>query len=234
MRFIWVLAVALFSSALALSATQEPAASSAAPAARDRFDMKVRADFFAGISGDEVRFKKAMTMCEEILADQPDHAEALVWHGSGLLSMSGQAFQQGDAQQGMQLWMKGLGEMNKAVALAPDNVAVRIPRAATLLEASRFIPDANQVQQLLKVSVGDFEHVLSLQKSTFATVSDHGKGELLFGLADGWARLGDKEKATQYFTRLTEDAAKSGRVTYAKAWLAGDPPKNPGRCIGCH
>lgn len=233
MRFIWILAVTLFSSALAVSATQQSPEPAASPA-RARFDMRVRADFFAGFSGDEARFKKAMTLCEEILADDPNHAEAMVWHGSGLLAMAGQAFQRGDDPKGMELWGKGFGEMNKAVSLAPDNVGVRIPRGATLFQASRFLPDPKMAEQLLRLAVGDFERALELQKTTFAKVSDHGKGELLFGLADGWARLGDKEKATAYFTRLTVDAEKSGRVTYAKAWLAGDPPKDPGRCVGCH
>jgi hypothetical protein len=124
--------------------------------------------------------------------------------------------------------------MNRAVALAPDDVAVRIPRGATLFEASRHVPDPKQAEGLVRIAVEDYEHVLKLQQAYFGKLSDHAKGELLFGLADGWARLGDKEKAAQYFTRLTADASASGRAKYAKAWLAGDPPKDPGRCIGCH
>ena len=48
-----------------------------------RFDYQVRADFFAGFAGDEARLRKAMETCELVLADNPAHAEALVWHGSG-------------------------------------------------------------------------------------------------------------------------------------------------------
>jgi hypothetical protein len=73
-----------------------------------------------------------------------------------------------------------------------------------------------------------------LQKATFSGLSSHAKGELLFGLADGWARVGDKEKAKHYFERLTADASGSGRTKYARAWLDGTPPASPGRCIGCH
>lgn len=50
-----------------------------------RFDALVRADFFAGLAGDQVRFQKAMDLCERTLAKDPRHAEAMVWHGSGLL-----------------------------------------------------------------------------------------------------------------------------------------------------
>ena len=68
------------------------------------------------------------------LAATPDHAEALVWHGGGLVFLAGQAFQRGDTATGMERFGKGLGEMNKAVELAPDRVGVRVPRGATLLE----------------------------------------------------------------------------------------------------
>lgn len=233
MRWALTVAAALYVSTLALAASQQAAAGTAKPPAA-RFDMEVRADFFAGFTGDDARLKRAMARCEEVLAADPNHAEAMVWHGSGVLSMAGMAFQKGDFQQGMQLWTKGLEEMNRAVGLAPDHVGVRIPRGATLFEASRNVPDPKQQEALVRIAVEDYEHTLSLQKASFGQLSDHAKGELLFGLADGWARLGDKEKATQYFNRLTADAPASGRIAYAKSWLAGDPPKDPGRCVGCH
>lgn len=233
MRGIWILASAMYVSAFAIGAAQQPAKPSDAPPSA-RFDMEVRADFFAGIMGDEARFKRAMARCEEVLAQDPNHAEALVWHGSGVLSMGGVAFQNGDYQKGGELWSKGLEEMNRAVAIAPDHVGVRIPRGATLFEASRHVPDPKQAAALLKIAIEDYEHTLKLQQAIFGKLSDHAKGELLFGLADGWARLGDQTKAKDYFTRLTTDAAKSGRATYAKAWLDGNPPKDPGRCVGCH
>src|SRR5947207_6646490 len=102
-----------------------------------RFDYLVRADFFAGTAGDEARLKKAIDLCERTLADNPRHAEAMVWHGAALLVQSGRAFQHGDMGSGGQLWDRGLKEMNAAVALAPDNVGVLIPRGATLFEATR-------------------------------------------------------------------------------------------------
>ena len=127
---------------------------------------------------------------------------------------------------------RGTEEMNRAVSLEPDNIGVRIPRAAVLIEASRQMPAA-QATPILKLAVEDYEHVLELQSPYFDKLSDHARGELLFGLADGLARLGDKEKAREYFMRLTSSAAGSGRATYAKAWLDGAPPADVGRCVGC-
>jgi tetratricopeptide (TPR) repeat protein len=231
MRLALATSAAVYLSVLGVAALPQHAQPAGEPA---RFDMEVRADFFAGISGDEARFKKAMARCEEILAANPEHAEALVWHGSGVLSMGGVAFERGDFKTGGELWGKGLEEMSRAVALAPDNVGVRVPRGATLLEAARRVQNPTQAQGLLRLAVDDYEHALTVQQATLASRSDHAKGELLFGLADGWARLGDKERARMYFTRLTTDAASSGRVPYAKAWLDGTPPAEVGRCTGCH
>src|SRR5262249_18418486 len=73
----------------------------------ERFDYLVRADFFAGLAGDEARMKKAMDLCERTLAENPAHVEALVWHGAGLLAQSGSAFKKGDFGRGGMLWDRG-------------------------------------------------------------------------------------------------------------------------------
>jgi tetratricopeptide (TPR) repeat protein len=226
----WVLSPA--AQVTSSAGAQAPAASSA-PSAGVRFDMTVRADFFAAFSGDMARFEKAMTLCEEVLKTDPDHAEALVWHGSGLLFRGGQAFQSGDNARGLDLYGRALGEMNRAVALAPDQIGVRIPRGASLFEATRFMPPA-QAQQLLRLAISDYERALTLQEPRLAQLSNHARGELLFGLADGYARSGETEKARQFFSRVMKEAPASGRADYSRAWLDGKPPADVGRCTGCH
>lgn len=170
-----------------------------------------------------------------MLATTPDHAEALVWHGSGLAFNAGMAFQKGDMQTGGELWQRGMAEMNKAAALEPDNVSVRIPRGALLLQATINMPP-EMGKPLLETAIGDYEHVLTLQSAYFSTLGDHPKGELLFGLAEGYSRLGQSDKARQYFTRLMTDAPTSGQAPKAKSWLeTGSIPKSQGLgCVGCH
>ncbi len=207
-----------------------------APAAADTWDYTVvRADMFAGLAGDTARFAKAMEACERTLARDAKHSEALVWHGSGLFFQAGQAFQRGDMANGGPLWERGLAEMDEAVSLAPDSLAVVIPRGAVLLQAARSVPPA-MAEPLLQTGVRDFEHVLDLQKSYFHTLGDHPKGELLFGLADGYARLGDKVKARAYFERLIAEAPASGQAPRGRAWIeTGAVPPAPGLgCFGCH
>jgi tetratricopeptide (TPR) repeat protein len=200
-----------------------------------RFDMVVRGDFFAGFAGDAARLQRGMETCERALADNPKHAEALVWHGSGLGYQAGMAFQQGDAQHGMELWTRALAEMDEAVALEPDNVAVRIPRGAMLLQATRNMPP-QAANPLIEKALGDYERTLELQTPYFSTLGDHPKGELLFGLAEGYSRLGNQEKARAYFERLVTDAPASGQTPKAREWLAnGVLPKTTGLgCVGCH
>jgi tetratricopeptide (TPR) repeat protein len=203
--------------------------------AGERFDLVVRSDFFAGFAGDQARLASGMEKCERVLASNPNHAEALVWHGSGLAFSAGMAFQKGDMKTGGELWQRGIEEMEKAVALEPDSVGVRIPRGALLLQATRSMPP-EMGRPLLEKGVADYEHVLALQSAYFSTLGDHPKGELLFGLAEGYSRLGNGEKARGYFERLITDAPASGQAPKARTWLStGSVPKSEGLgCVGCH
>jgi len=205
-----------------------------APAAQ-RFDYLIRGDVFAGFAGDEARLQKAKALCEETLAENPKHAEALVWHGGILLFEAGQAIRKGDVAAGGQLFQRSLQEMNDAVAIAPDNPGVLIPRGAILLEATRTMEPA-MAKPLIESAVANYEHVLDIQKPIWPALGDHAKGELLFGLAEGSARLGRQEKARAYFEQLMKDAPTSGQAPRAQAWLdTGTVPKASGvGCIGCH
>jgi hypothetical protein len=200
-----------------------------------RFDMVVRTDFFAGFAGDEARLKKGMEACEQILATNPRHAEALVWHGSGLLFQGGMAFAGGNPHRGGDLFGRGLEEMNRAVVLEPENVGVLIPQAAVLLVATRNMPP-DAARPLIEQAVGNYERVLTIQAPYFSTLGDHPKGELLFGLAEGYSRLGKPELARRYFERLINDAPESGQAPRARMWLdTGSIPKTEGLgCVGCH
>ena len=200
-----------------------------------RFDHLVRADFFAGVAGDGTRLTRPSNRCERILEVNPKNPEALVWHGASLMVRAGQAFMKGDMATGGPLFERALQEMLEAVMLAPDNPGVLIPRAAVLLEATRNMPP-DMGRPLLESAVQNYEHVLDIQAPIFNTLGDHAKGELLFGLAEGWNRLGDKEKARRYFDRLIADAPASGQTPKAREWIAtGTVPKSNGAsCVGCH
>ena len=201
---------------------------------QQRFDFIVREDFFAGMAGDQARFNKGMKFCEETLAKNPQHPEALVWHGGGLLFRAGMTFEKGDMQKGGELWQKGLDEMNTAVKLAPENLSVLIPRAASLFASAQYVPVPGIANELLETAVRDYEKVFKLQQAYFKQLSAHARSELLIALAVGWQRLGKPDRAREYFQLLTKETPNSPHAATARTWL--DKQTLPERisCVGCH
>jgi hypothetical protein len=223
--------IAMLTTAFGAAGRTQPAV-----AAQPRFDELVRTDFFAGVAGDVAALDRAMRFIEETLAKDSSRADALVWHGAGLVTRAGQAFEKGDTTTGAALWQLGLREMNDAVAREPENVAVLIPRGAVLLEVSRALPEPEEAKVLLATGVGDYEKVLELQAPYFRYLSEHSRGELLYGRAEGLHRLGERARARMYFERLLAEAKDSEYGRMADAWLK-DPSASMIRrsgCVGCH
>ena len=203
--------------------------------AQDRFDFTVRNYFFAGFAGDAGSLEKGMKICEDSLAADPKNAQALVWHGAGLFYESGQAFQKQDMQKGGELWSRGLKEMDDAVALAPDQLGVVIPRGAVLLTASKYVPSPEMARPLIEKGVGDFEKTYQLQSANFDSIGTHPRGELMIGLADGYNRLGNQEKAQEWFERIQKTMPGTPYERSATTWLETKSltPAQSG-CLGCH
>jgi tetratricopeptide (TPR) repeat protein len=210
------------------------------PAPSERFQYLVREDFFAGLKGDRNAFDRAMKLCEETLGKTPQHAQAMVWHGSGLLFLAGEAFQASDTTKGLALWQRGLKEMKDAVALQPNDLSVLIPRGATLLPVSRYDPDPAEAKELLRTGLADYEKVLQLQESYFQELAVHDKGELLSGLAEGWYRFGEVAKSRAYWQRVIRDCAGSPYAQRAREWLETkddamlQQKSRTLSCLGCH
>ncbi len=205
-------------------------------AQHSRVDDLVRADFFAGFAGNSDALERGLLLTEEMLEADPENAPALVWHGAGTLFRSGVAFEGGDFQTGIGLWERGLAEMAQAVEMTPEDVQVLIPRGAILIAVSRYVPP-DQVGDILRIGVDDFERVLALQAPYFSTLGVHSRGELLTGLADGWSRLDDRENARRYFERIIDELSGSVYERKARAWLEERPEaREPGffECSGCH
>jgi tetratricopeptide (TPR) repeat protein len=200
-----------------------------------RFDSKVREDFFAGFAGDNARLERGMKTCEQALAANPKDAPALVWHGSGLYFQSGVAYRKGDIDAGTKLRRQGMQEMEDAVTLAPDSLQTRIPRGAILIASARFMDDA-LAKPLLETGVADYERAMDLEKAYLPTASVHSRGELIGGLADGYRRLGNTEKSRELLQRLVQELPGSLYEKQAKRWLAdlGAVGKQERFCLGCH
>jgi len=217
----------------ATAAPKTDAAMTGAPKEEDRFEFKVRQDFFDGMRGDAAALDRAQKFCEDTLAKNPDHAEALVWHGAALAGRSAQAFAKGDRDTGMALYMKGLAEMDRAVALAPQSPGVRIPRGAVMLGMAPHVPEPERTK-LAERGVADYETTLAAQQSYFTTLTLHSREQLLYGLTDGYAMLGQTDKARTTYERMRRDAAGSELLSRAAERAAGHEVAGQAPCEQCH
>lgn len=218
---------------LAVTACSHAAAPTPAAPKPERFDEQVRADFFDGMRGDAAAMARAMKLCEDTLAKNPKHAEAMVWHGAGIIGRSGEAFRRGDQANGIDLYTKGLAEMDAAVALAPDNVGVRIPRGAVLLAMAPFVPEPEKTK-LLERGISDYEKTYELQKGYFPKLTLHAREQLLYGLTDGYANLGRTDKAETYFEQMKVAAAGSELLPRAASRVKGEKVDGQTPCEQCH
>ena len=209
---------------------------SLAALAQQRFDFKVREDMFAGMDGDSAAFDRAMKLIADTLAADPDHAQALVWRGDGRLFLAGQAFQRGAIGEGQALAGQGVADMERAVSLAPTEIAVRIPRAAGLMPFARGLRPFNrpEADRLMRVAMGDFEFAMEASAPQWSKLGEHNRGELLGALADGWLQLGDVAKANVYLDRMTSELPGTPYARNAELRRADPAARVPLTCLGCH
>ena len=209
--------------------------------AQEPIDIKTAGmDLLGALTGDMEKFERGMQTLEALVAKNPLDPNVKVLHGNGLFARSGVAAQKGDIQNAMKLWQSALDEMSQAVELAPDNIFVRARRGVVLISASRSsgLPPA-MARPITQLAIGDFEKVLEIREKeqTLSQRSTHQRGELLTGIADGWNRLGNSEKARGYFERITRDLEGTVYERKAKAWLENKPDAKAVEyfaCSGCH
>lgn len=205
--------------------------------AQSRFDYLVREDFFAGmLPGGKARLARGMSTVEKILADNPTHAEALVWHGMGRSVESVEYFQKGDPTSGMRLFNSGVQEMARAVELEPNNLGVRIPRGSALREMTRNTPP-EIAAPLLEAARADLQFAFDTQKNRLDQIAKpHPLGELLQGLGDIYSRQGKPEEAAKYYGMISERLPNTEYAKRAAQWLATRKPLPvaQAQCVGCH
>ena len=201
----------------------------------ERFDHTVRVDIFSGLRGDAVAMNRALDKIAATLAVEPKHAEAIVWRGAAVFFQSGQAFEKQDNQKGMELYMRAMADFDQAGKLAPDSLGVLIPRAAVLMSAAVGAKGNPMAKQWVTTAVADYERVREMQKDTFVGLSEHSRGELLQGLANGYRLLGDEAKANLYFERLRKEMPATPYAKRAAIWFETKTlTAAQSSCIGCH
>jgi hypothetical protein len=198
------------------------------------FDELVREDMFNGFDGDEEAFDRALALCERRLAENPNDAEAMVWHGLGQMFRASRAFLAGGREQGIAFSRQAFDEMAKAITIAPDSPAVLLVRGSTLLAFGRDMPGGERPSDYVQIAMGDLEKALEIQKPYFATLSTHARGELLGALADGWSLLDERERSRTFLARITGELPDTKYAAAATARLDNPADRRPLTCLGCH
>ena len=204
--------------------------------AQARLDSnQMRSDLFAGMAGNPDALKRLNDVSSKALAGNPDHAQALVWHGAAMLGEFFMEAQKGNAQAFMGHFQKGSAEMDRAVSLAPDDLEVRIMRASLYAPASRQMP-APFGESMLEKARADLQHTFDLQRPELKQIGTHPLGELLQGLADAYSRQGKKDDAEKYYRMIQTMLKGTEYARRADAWMATKQPLPAERtaCVGCH
>jgi pimeloyl-ACP methyl ester carboxylesterase len=131
---------------------------------------------------------------------------------------------------------EGVADMARAVELAPNAVAVRVPRATGLLPFARGLRpfDRAEADRLTTTAIRDLEFVVSEAAPRWSTLGQHGRGELLGALADGWLQLGNVAKADAYLDRVTTELPGTPYARNAELRRADPAARVPLTCLGCH
>jgi tetratricopeptide (TPR) repeat protein len=206
----------------------------AAGLAQERFDYQVRDTMFRAFGGNEAAFQHAMSIIDEKLGEDPDHAEALVWRGAARYWQAGKAFTAGDVAGGRNLAAAAMADMDRAIALQPNTIGVLIPRAAVLLVAARTQRDPAQSRALATQASANFETALAIRQPDFSQLGQHNRGEYLSGLAESWALAGNPDKAESYLRRIVAELPNSPYAERAAAKLADWNDRRPLNCQTCH
>ncbi len=169
-----------------------------------KFDITLQADFTKAMSGDAAARTRAMERADKILASNPTDAETLVWRGSANAAGAGKAFQSGNYQEGWMQWQKGLGEMDKAVELAPNSFIVRIVRGSTYINAAKRFPDPAVAKDLRDKGVADYEKILNMTDEKSVNMAATQKPRILNSLIEAYEKTGDTAKAAVYREQLAK------------------------------
>lgn len=94
--------------------------------------------------------------------------------------------------------------------------------------------DGAEADRVTGIAVDDFEFVLSASQPRWTRMGEHGRGELLGALADGWLTLGDIAKANAYLDRMTSELPSTAYAKNAALRRADPTARAPLTCLGCH
>jgi tetratricopeptide (TPR) repeat protein len=207
-------------------------------AAQERLDHNhMRTDLFGAAAGDQAAIERLVTLTSKALEQNPDHAQALAWHGATLMitGMLNLGSSTRDAQAARSRFAQGITEIDRAVTLTPDDVEIRSVRGVLMLPLSRQLPPPFP-ERMLERAREDFQRIFDLQAGQIDNIGLHPLGELLQALGDIYSRQSRPDEAEKYYRLAESKLTGTEYARRARLWLQTRQPLTPEQtsCIGCH
>lgn len=204
-----------------------------------RFDDWVRDDAFAGYSGDAAALDRFWCKLDATLSADPNHAAALSWRGGLYNYLSGFAYRAGDLAEGSRLQALGAADLKRSLAIAPDDVGVRIQHMMSTLATLPYASGEDRKRQLAEAQ-SDLDYRLANLPDD---LSQHSRGELWavqvqlehFRALDaaGSQHAAQQAQLREVLDSAHRDLAGSPYAAAAECWSQGYTETQIG-CIGCH
>ncbi len=171
----------------------------------DPFVTEYRRKFFSVFAGKTDEFEQGMRELSAMLAKNPNDARALVWHGNGLMVRAGLLKFHGKPEEGRALLVESKQELDRAVALDPDNVNILAMRAVTLYIAGKYWMDADLPKGSWQAVIADLEKSRRiLGPERMKKLSIHARGEILSELATAYTRTAQPGKARELWQEVEQ------------------------------
>jgi hypothetical protein len=88
---------------------------------------------------------------------------------------------------------------------------------------------------LIEKGLADYEKAYEVQAERLSELGTHPRGELFIGLADGYSRLGNSERAYVWFERIQREMKGTPYEKSANVWMEKKSlAPAQGGCLGCH
>jgi Tol biopolymer transport system component/mono/diheme cytochrome c family protein len=219
-------------------ASAAPSADAPAAAARPqaRLDQSMTNDLLKGFGGDVPTLRRGLDAANKRLAESPDDAETLAWHGAAVLSLNRQGNDGLDVGTIIQNFQRATADMDRAVKQEPDNPRVRMARGVVLQIETPFMPRFANHPGLVENARADYQRLFDLRKDQLANLGSHRLGELLQGLGDLNSRQDKPDQAETYYRMMQSMLPGTEYAARASEWLKTRKPLPTERttCIGCH
>jgi hypothetical protein len=228
--------------AVAAPAAQAPPAAAPAIAAvprnpQARLDPQIVHDIFKGFGGDVPALRRGLDASAKRLAEAPNDAEVLAWHGAAVLSLNRLGGDPtADFGASVKNFQLATGEMNQAVKQEPDNPLVRMARGVLLFIETPYMPRFANHPGLVENARADYQRLFDMKKDQLQSLGTHRLGEILQGLGDLNSRQDKPDQAESYYKMIQSMLPGTEYATRASEWMQTKKPLPTERttCIGCH